>query len=73
MARRAMADGGAANFGCNRWLSGVGGLGNSRNGVAAIEVPLLDMLPSHRLALPPYEFDKPRLSGPDYLLIERRD
>ena len=40
---------------------------------AAIAVPLLDMLPSHRLGLPPYEFDKPRLSGLDYLLIERRD
>ena len=34
---------------------------------------LLNMLPSHRLSLPLYAFDKPRLSGLDYLLIERRD
>jgi hypothetical protein len=36
-------------------------------------VRLLNMLPSHRVGLPLYEFHKPRLSGPDYLLIERRD
>jgi hypothetical protein len=40
---------------------------------SAIAIPLLDMLPSHRLGLPPYEFDKPRLGGLDYLLVERRD
>jgi hypothetical protein len=34
---------------------------------------LLDMHLSHRVGLPLYEFDKPRLSGPDYLLIKRRD
>jgi hypothetical protein len=34
---------------------------------------LLDMLPSHRVGLPLQEFDKPRLSAPDYLLIERGD
>ena len=27
--------------------------------------------PSHRLALPPYEFDKPRLGRPNDLLIQR--
>jgi hypothetical protein len=42
-------------------------------GLALESAPLLDMLPSHRLALPPHEFDKPRLRGPDYLVIERRD
>jgi hypothetical protein len=34
---------------------------------------LLDMLPAHRVSLPLLEFDKPRLCGPDYLLIKRRD
>jgi hypothetical protein len=44
--------------------------GTGAGGVACgYAVALLDMLPSHRLALPPYEFDKPRLSGPDCLLI----
>jgi hypothetical protein len=41
--------------------------------MATSAVSLLDMLPSHRVGFPIYEFDKPRLSGPNYLLIERGD
>jgi hypothetical protein len=48
-------------------------LARIRGGRAGRHPMPLDMLPSHRLGLPLLEFDKPRLSGPDYLLVERRD